>query len=150
MNAENAGTDTHVRTAVATSRGVRLSLLWAFATLNYLYCDLLGLLDPGLLRQYLSGTVNGLQITQGFLLGSAFLMEIPIAMVVLSHVLARAASRWTNVAAGTVMTLVQIGSLFLAPPVTVYYAFFSAVEIACTASIVWFAWRWPAPAGDAT
>jgi hypothetical protein len=27
-------------------QGTRLSLLWVFAILNYLYCDLLGLMDP--------------------------------------------------------------------------------------------------------
>lgn len=32
---------------------VVLSTLWIFVTLNYLYCELIGLMDPGLLTQYL-------------------------------------------------------------------------------------------------
>ena len=47
-----------------TDRGARLSLLWVFAILNYLYCDLLGLMDPDSLKQYLTGNIDGMQITQ--------------------------------------------------------------------------------------
>jgi hypothetical protein len=138
-------TDSLIRTAAMTDRGARLSLLWVFLTLNYLYCDLLGLMDPDSLKQYLTGSVDGLQITQGFLLGAALLMEIPIAMVLLSSVLPHWGSRWANIIAGTVMTLVQIGSLFMGSGPTVFYAFYSTVEIACTAFIVWYAWRWHTP-----
>lgn len=131
--------------AERTDKGARLSLLWVFAILNYLYCDLLGIMDPVSLRQYLAGHVSGMEISQGFLLSAGVLMEIPIAMVLLSSVLPHAASRWANIVAGTVMTLVQIGSLFLGSGPTVYYAFYSAVEIAATAFIVWYAWRWHTP-----
>jgi Family of unknown function (DUF6326) len=140
-----AATDSLISAAAMTDRGARLSLLWVFAILNYLYCDLLGLMDPDLLKQYVNGNVDGLQITQGFLLSAALLMEIPIAMVLLSSVVPHRASSWANIIAGTVMTLVQIGSLFVGSGPTVYYAFFSTVEIACTVFIVWYAWRWHTP-----
>ena len=80
---------------------------------NYLYCDLLGLMDSGSLKQYLTGHVNGLDVTQGFLLGAAVLMEIPMAMIVLSRVLKPKTSRRANIAAGVFMTVVQIASLFV-------------------------------------
>jgi hypothetical protein len=121
-----------------------LSALWIFATLNYLYCDVVGLMDPDLLRQYLTGSVNGIQMTQGFLLGAGILIEIPMALVLLSRVLSYRANRWTNVAAGSVMTVVQCLTLVLTPPAG-YYIFFSIIEIACTAFIVWYAWTWPRP-----
>src|SRR5215204_6546152 len=57
---------------------LKLSTLWTFATLNYLYCDVISLMDPELLRQYYTGNVNGLAFTPGFLLGAAILIEIPI------------------------------------------------------------------------
>ena len=119
----------------------RLSVLWVFVMLNYLYCDLMGLMDPETLKQFLTGDVNGIHITQGFLLGSAVLMELPIAMVAASIFLPPRPNRWANMAAGTVLTLVQLGSLFLGS-LTAFYAFFSVVEIACTLFIVWYAWRW--------
>jgi hypothetical protein len=63
------------------------STLWIFVTLNYLYCDVMGLMDPDLLKQYLTGSVNGMDINAGFLLGAAILMEIPIGLVLLSRIL---------------------------------------------------------------
>ena len=57
----------------------KLSTLWVFATLNYLYCDVVTLMDP--VKH--SGSI---QFTQGFLLGAAILVEIPIAMVLLSRI----------------------------------------------------------------
>jgi hypothetical protein len=121
-----------------------LSTLWIFAMLNYLYCDVIGLMNPDLLRQYLTGSVNGIHMTQGFLLGAGILIEIPIAMVLLSSVLKYTANRWANIAAGSVMTAVQCLTLVLTPPVA-YYIFFSMLEIACTLFIVWYAWTWPRP-----
>jgi hypothetical protein len=39
------------------------------------------------------------------------------------------------------MTALQISTLFVATP-TMYYVFFSTLEIAGTAFIVWIAWTW--------
>ena len=126
---------------------VKLSTLWIFASLSYLYCDVISLMDPELLRQYLAGNVNGLAFTPGFLLGAAILISIPISMVLLSRVLNYRANRWTNIAAGTVMTAVQTLTLFMGFPAP-YYLFLSILEIAATALIVGYAWKWrkPAPA----
>jgi hypothetical protein len=123
----------------------KLSTLWIFAALNYLYCDVVSLMDPELLPLYLRGNVNGLELTPGFLLGAAILVEIFIAMVLLSRVLPYRANRWANIAAGTIMTAVQSATLFVGVPAP-YYLFFSVIEIATTVVIVWFAWTWRAPA----
>jgi hypothetical protein len=125
----------------------KLPILWLFATLNYLYCDVAGLMDRELLTGYLAGNVGGLEISQGFLLGAGILVEIPITMVLLSRVLKYRANRWANIAAGTVMTVVQLATLFLAGSPTMYYLFFSVIEIATTAYIVWIAWKWSETAG---
>ncbi len=74
-------------------RKVLLSTIWIFVVLNYLYCDVLSLMDAPLLKQYLAGNVGGLQFTQGFLLGAGILMEISMAMVLLSRVLDYKANR---------------------------------------------------------
>jgi len=133
------------QTTERKERRVILSTLWIFATLNYLYCDVVGLMNADLLRQYLTGSVNGIHLTQGFLLGAGTLVEIPIAMILLSRVLRYGANRWANISAGSVMTAVQVSTLVLTPPVA-YYVFFSLLEIGCTALIVWYAWTWPRPA----
>lgn len=119
----------------------RLSTLWLFATLNYLYCDVVTLMDPALLKRFLAGNIGGVDISQGFLLGASVLVEIPMSMVLLSRVLGFRANRWANIVAGITMTAVQSLSLVARTPAP-YYAFFSVIEIAATAVIVWSAWRW--------
>jgi hypothetical protein len=114
----------------------KLSLLWVFVMFNYLYCDVLTLTDP--IKQV------GPQLTQGFLLGASILMEIPIAMVLLSRILKYKKNRWANIIAGTIMAIVQILTLFIGIP-TIYYVFFSIIEIACVLFIVWTAWKWKNP-----
>ena len=118
-----------------------LSSLWIFATLNYLYCDIMGFMDINLLKQYLTGKVNGMEMNDNFLLGAAVLMEIPIAMVLLSRVLKYKVNKWTNIIAGIIMTLVQTASLFAGSP-TKYYLFCSIIEIATTLFIVRLALQW--------
>jgi hypothetical protein len=66
-------------------------------------------------------------------------------MVLLSMTLKYKANRWSNIIAGTIMTIVQFSSLFIGSAPTIYYMFFSIIEIACTLSIVWYAWRWRNP-----
>jgi hypothetical protein len=120
---------------------ILLSTLWIFATLNYLYCDVVGLMDSGLLSQYLTGTVNGMEMNENFLLSGAILMEIPIAMVILSRLLKYKANRWANIIAGAIKTVIMILTMFVATPKS-YYLFFGSIEIATTAFIVWYAWNW--------
>jgi hypothetical protein len=136
MNAKIAG---------ATDRKVILTTLWIFVMFNYLYCDVMGLMDSVILKQFLEGKAAGMDTTQGFFLTAAILMEIPMAMVLLSMVLKYNANRWSNIIAGTIMAIVQFSSLFIGSAPTIYYMFFSIIEIACTLSIVWYAWRWRNP-----
>ena len=133
------------KTIETKDRKVILSTLWIFAMLNYLYCDILALMDPDLLNQFITGNVGGIHMTQAFLLQAAILMEIPTAMVLLSKVLKHGANRWANMIAGTIMTVVQFSTLFIGSSPALYYIFFSIVEIACTSLIVWYAWKWPNP-----
>lgn len=119
----------------------RLSTLWIFATLNYLYCDVVTLMDPNLLREFLAGNIGSMPISQGFLLAAGALVEVPIAMVLVSRILGFRPNRVVNIAAGAVMTAVQLSSLVVRTP-ALYYVFFSVIEIACTSVIVWYAWRW--------
>jgi hypothetical protein len=122
----------------------RLQTLWIFVMFNYLYCDVLSNMDPAALNGYLQGQVGNIQVNQMFLLTAALLMEIPIAMVLLSRVLNYRANRWANIIAGSIMTLVQISSVFagIGTAPTMHYIFYSIIEATCTAVIVWFAIKW--------
>src|SRR4029078_5373783 len=86
---------------------VVLSTLWLCATLNYLYCDVVTLMDPTLLKRFLAGNIGGIEVSQAFLLAAGALVEIPIAMVLLAHVLPGGFNPGANILDGVVMTLVQ-------------------------------------------
>lgn len=118
----------------------KLSALWLFAMLTYTYGDVVTLMDP-----VKHGTI---QLTEAFLLGGSIYMMIPISMVLLSRLLKYRANRWASIIAGSIMTITLILTLFVAVPTT-YYVFFTLIEVACTAVIVWYAWRWRNPEASA-
>jgi hypothetical protein len=71
-------------------------------------------------------------------------------MVVLSRVLKYGVNRWANIIIGALHTVVVMLSLFVGGGTpALYYVFFATIEIACTALIVWHAWRWKAAAAAA-
>ena len=117
------------------------TFLWIFVLLNYLYCDIVGLMDATLLKQYLTGKVGGMDITQEFLLGGGILMEIPIAMILISKFAGFQVNKWSNLGAGLIMSLVQIASLLIGKP-TNYYFFFSIIEISTTITICYLSITW--------
>src|SRR5205085_12141976 len=86
------------------------------------------------------------RMTGGVVLGFAVMMEVPILMVLLSRVLKYRVNRWANIIAGVESTAFVALTLFGTPPP--FYIFFSAIEIACTSFIVWYAWTWRNPEGQ--
>lgn len=122
-------------------RKIILSTLWIFVTLNYIYCDILSLMDHTLLSQFLTGSVDGITITPQFLFLGAILMEIPIALVLLSRILKYRANRWANIIGAVIKTAAMIATFFTGAP-SAYYLFFGTIEIACTIFIIWYAWTW--------
>lgn len=127
-----------------------LSTLWIFVMLNFVYADILGMHDASYLKDLLAGEAGGIKFTPGFLLGASVLMEIPIAMVLLSRVAKYKLNRWANIIAGGFMAFVQASSLFVGSSPTPSYMFFSTIEIAALLSIIWYAWKWTSPKGNNT
>lgn len=131
--------NTNKKTTEMLDMKTRLSALWLFAMLTYTYGDVVTLMDPV--------KHGSIELTEGFLLGGSIFMMIPISMVLLSRILKYRASRWASIIAGSIMTVALTLTLFVAVP-TMYYAFFTVIEIACTALIVWYAWNWRNPEGS--
>ena len=83
-------------------------------------------------------------------MGSAVLMEIPIAMILACRLLPFRANRLANIIAGAIMTLVNGFLTFVLPltngdfrePVFPAYVFFGTIETVCTSVIIWQAWTW--------
>ena len=125
---------------------VKLSTLWVFVMFNFLYADVVALFD--IVYNGKSNASDGsIQFTPETLLGVSVLMEIPMAMVILSLVLKYRANRWANIVAGIAYTAVTLIAQFILPisngTATTYYLFFGAIEILSTLLIVWYAWKWP-------
>jgi hypothetical protein len=139
--------NTNSKTAETKDRKVILSTLWIFLVANYIYCDVFSHMVPAYLKELITGTIGSIQVTQGFLLTAAIMMEIPIAMIILSRVLKYRANRWANIIAGAIMAAIQVGTMGMGTPPTLHYLFYSAIEIACNLFIVWYAWKWRNPEG---
>jgi len=123
----------------------RSTHFWIFLVANYLYCDVLSLMDPTFLQAQVQGGPPGMPMGQGFLLFAGILMEIPIAMILLAERLPVRPRRRANIAAGSVMISVQVGSFAFGSAPTLHYWFFSAIEIATLSAIVWTAWKTTLP-----
>ncbi|HTK31804.1 MAG TPA: DUF6326 family protein [Candidatus Saccharimonadaceae bacterium] len=121
----------------------RLSQLWLFALLNYLYADAIALFD-------IAGSGRGFQpLPPWALMSSAVLMEIPIAMILASRLLPFRANRLANIIAGSFLTLINGFVTFVAPllgmgrpPAFPEYLFFATIETVCTVIIIRQAWSW--------
>src|SRR5947208_16298573 len=121
----------------------RLSLFWIFALLNYLYADVLALFA------FVGSPNSAPHLPQLALMGSAVLMEIPIAMILACRLLPFRANRLANIIAGGITTLVN-GFLTFVPPLAGWgrppafpeYLFFATIETVATSVIIWQAWTW--------
>jgi len=112
---------------------VRLSTLWVFVMFNMVFADIVGFLNPGALEEMIA-----MRPAQELLLVFSILLEIPIAMIVLSRLLKYKANRWANIIAGVITILWVIGG----GNTSVSYIFFATIEVACMLLIVWYAWKW--------
>ena len=118
---------------------VRLSTLWIFVMFNMLAADILGFMMPEFLDVLKTGQAGGIRITPGFLLVAAIMMEIPIAMIVLSRVLTYRVNRLANIIAGVVTILfVTVGG-----STNPHYIFLASMEVIIMLLIIWYAWKWP-------
>ncbi len=125
-----------------TNRRLKYASLWAFASLNYLYADLVGIMDINLLSQYQTGVVNGIEITPQFLTIAAAYMQIPLANVFLPHFIRHEKTlRVIQIISGCIATLGQGATLFVGTPAP-YYVLFTFIEMAATSYITYDAVRW--------
>lgn len=135
-----------------SNRRLLFASLWTFVSLNFIYADLVGLMDTHMLSQYLGGKVDGLRITPTFLTLAAAYMQIPLGNVFIPFVVkSDKALRWIQIIMGSQGVLVQGSTLFMGTP-SPYYLFFSIIEIAVMMYILAHAVRWKvlSPAAPST
>lgn len=120
-------------------RKVLISTLWLFVLLNVIFRDIHEFISPGFLAEAMKGYVDGMQITETLIFIGAIVVEIPIAMVVLSRILKYKANRLANIIAGAITIVVTLSSVPKVPA----DIFFDTVEVIALLSIIWLAWKWP-------
>ena len=143
----------------------KLSFLWIFAIVNYIFCDFSTLFNPENFTIVL-GTTGVLSkdivvLKQSYLLSYAIIMALPMMMIPLSVFLRYKPNRIANITIGLMMTitigllmaifleLTQFGDQFfiyifssLFGANTLHFIFFSIIEIATTLAIIWIAFNW--------
>lgn len=120
-------------------RKALLSTLWIFVLFNIIFRDLHEFISPGFLEEAITGYVDGMQITERLVFIGAIIVEIPIAMVLLSRVLKYRVNRWVNIIAAAITIMVVFSSV----PTVPADIFFDAIEIVALSLIIWYAWKWP-------
>jgi Sec-independent protein secretion pathway component TatC len=120
----------------------KLSTLWMFYLFNTIFRDIHEFIEPGFIEQVMTGTFNGIQITEELLLFGGFVAEVPIAMVLLSRILPYGANRWANIIAAVITLAFEINN----GTTDLDDTFHMIIEIAALCFIIWSAWRWRNPA----
>ena len=119
----------------------KLSTLWIFILLNMIYADIIGYLEPGTLEAIMAGDF-GFEMTPAILLVISLVQAIPIAMVLFSRILQDGINRWANIIAGVITILYVVGG---GSWDQTSYMVFGTIEVVAMLSVIWSAWRWPAP-----
>ena len=117
---------------------VLLSTLWIVVMINMLKADILSIYIPGSAEELARTSASaGASIPQ-LMLGGAIMMELSIAMIILSRVLKYGINRWANIIVSLITIVFVVGGGASYP----HYIFIAAVEVICLLLIIWFAWRW--------
>ena len=117
---------------------VLLSTLWIVVMINMLKADILSLYIPGATEEVVKTSASaGVSIPQ-LMLGGAIMMEISIAMIILSRVLKYGLNRWLNIITAIITIMFVVGPGASYP----HYIFIAAVEVLCLALIIWNAGKW--------
>ncbi len=126
------------KNSVEIDKRALLSTLWIFVLLNMIFRDIHEFFRLGLLEEMMTGIVNGNQVTEQVMLIGAFMVEIPILMVLLSRILNYRINRWANIIIGAVTIALVIGM----GQKDLDDIFFATVEVIALSAIIWLAVKW--------
>ncbi|MBK5268647.1 MAG: hypothetical protein JJE47_14565 [Acidimicrobiia bacterium] len=112
-----------------------LSGLWVALMLTYLLGDVLRIFAG----DFVAGEMDGKPVSPALWVVAAFVMLIPIVMLVLSLTLGYPAIRWATIVASVFLVLFNLVGL---PYDGLYDNFLIVVGFVFNALIVWHAWNW--------
>lgn len=119
----------------------KLSVLWIFQAVGFSAYTTLDTVRPGIFEEMMSGTYEGIPLTEGVFIYFSLIWLITLIMAYLSLILKGSIFRWTNIILGIIWVVLWIidtieGGLLLAQ----YLLNFSMILAA--ALIAWNAWNW--------
>lgn len=121
-------------------RHTLLSSLWLFILLNVIFRDFHQLGMAWYLESLLTGYQNGVKITEEIMLMAGILIQVPVGMVLLSHLLKR---QWLRPATFLAVPITASGML-LAPPTDMDDVLHLVIELLAMLAILWTTWHWQA------
>ena len=121
---------------------IKLSALWTALMFCFAYADILAHMRSDITEGILAGELEGIQITQELLMGSAVLMMIPIVMIFTSLMLNGKVNRWLNIGLGAFHVGINLFTMIMTGGGWIYYYIFAVAEVAISLLIVWVAWKW--------
>ncbi len=124
------------RIAILEKKAV-IFALWIFVLLNFIFRDLHEFGKAEFLEEILTGTFNGIELTESLFLLGGIMIEIPIAMALMTWILPLRANRRANIIIPPLWTFTFIGS---AGDLDDYFHF--GLMAIALAAIVWHAWKW--------
>lgn len=116
-----------------------ISALWIFYMLNLFARDIHELGRPGMLEQVMSGTIDGVKVTELLMLMGGLMAAMPIAMALASLVMSRNISRGLNLVFAP-LTIAMTVMTNLEPDLD--NLFFAGLQIAAMLVAVRIAWYW--------
>jgi CBS domain containing-hemolysin-like protein len=117
---------------------VLLSTLWIVVMINMLKADILSLYIPGAAEELAKTSANTGTPIPLLMLGGAIMMEISIAMIILSRVLKYGVNRWVNIIVSFITIAFVVGGGVSYP----HYIFIATVEVISLLLIIGLAWMW--------
>jgi hypothetical protein len=114
-----------------------ISLLWTSVVLNMVFADVLSIYTPGVLPQVMDGVVEGVTLSENLMLIAAVFIQLPVAMIVVTHLLPKRAAKGANTFSVIVTAAFVVGGGSLKP----HYIFFASCELIAMAGILFLTWR---------
>ncbi|TMM28886.1 hypothetical protein FDT66_13230 [Polaribacter aestuariivivens] len=117
---------------------LKIFALWLFILFNIIFRDIHQMTLKSHLEMLLTGYYNGMEVTEIIMLFGAFVVNIPISMLLVSLFTKQAISRKLNMLAGSIMPLILLTS----PPTDMDDIFHLSIEILALVCIVRSSFKW--------
>ena len=128
-----------------TDTRIKLAALWLFILFNIIFRDIHQFALKSHIEMLLTGTYNGVVITEELMLFGAIMVQVPVVMVPASVLLSRRVCRPGTYIAAVLATAGMVSNA----PTDLDDVFHLVVQLLAMVGIVGLAWTWRSPASSA-